>query len=199
MNLKKMNVKEVLSRINSTLISFIRCMNIIRKQQENDFECYFKRRKIASKKGGRFKRAIGRKRGNNKRMLELEEEQEYKLKKRESIKACLNETHKHCMNFFETRKSFWNTNAPTYEEWISDFHPDNVVHSPSSRKLFRRKSCYIIDHRFYLRDSDHRIIWNGYCDLYGCTDQKVDYQNNPLATGGPYSKTKRRRSCTFSL
>lgn len=46
----------------------------------------------------------------------------------------------------------------TYEEWISDLHPDNVT--PTKQKQVQEKEEEI-DHRFYVVDSDHRIIWNG--------------------------------------
>lgn len=40
----------------------------------------------------------------------------------------------------------------SYENWISDLHPDNVV--PNQLETI------IIDHRFYVEDSDHRLLWN---------------------------------------
>ena len=36
----------------------------------------------------------------------------------------------------------------SYEEWIRELHPDNVDQNG------------ILDHRFYLEDSDHRQLWN---------------------------------------
>lgn len=45
----------------------------------------------------------------------------------------------------------------TYEEWISDLHPDNVT--PTKKNVGQKE--HAIDHRFYVVDSDHRIIWNG--------------------------------------
>lgn len=47
----------------------------------------------------------------------------------------------------------------TYEEWISDLHPDNVT--PTKQKQQQQDKEDNIDHRFYVVDSDHRIIWNG--------------------------------------
>mmetsp|Transcript_9512 Transcript_9512/g.14689 ORF Transcript_9512/g.14689 Transcript_9512/m.14689 type:complete len:189 (+) Transcript_9512:88-654(+) len=45
-----------------------------------------------------------------------------------------------------------NNQSSTYEEWISELHPDNVQESGA------------IDHRFYVHDSDHRLMWNGKAD-----------------------------------
>lgn len=36
----------------------------------------------------------------------------------------------------------------TYEQWIGNLHPENV------------ESANVIDHRFYVEDSDHRKLWN---------------------------------------
>lgn len=57
----------------------------------------------------------------------------------------------------------------TYEEWISDLHPDNIT--PVKKKKggdqeeeeigVQKEDVHTIDHRFYVVDSDHRIIWNG--------------------------------------
>lgn len=37
-----------------------------------------------------------------------------------------------------------------YEDWISALHPDNMTENGN------------IDHRFYVEDSDHRLLWNEY-------------------------------------
>ena len=37
----------------------------------------------------------------------------------------------------------------TYEQWIAALHPENV-----------EEGSAMIDHRFYVEDSDHRILWN---------------------------------------
>ena len=37
----------------------------------------------------------------------------------------------------------------TYEQWIGKLHPENMNGDGRS-----------IDHRFYVEDSDHRILWN---------------------------------------
>ena len=49
-------------------------------------------------------------------------------------------------------QEFLQTNPQaTYEEWIQDLHPDNVYEEG-------------IDHRFYVHDSDHRLLWNELLD-----------------------------------
>lgn len=40
----------------------------------------------------------------------------------------------------------------TYEEWIGKLHPENVTQQD--------KTTTTIDHRFYVEDSDHRMLWN---------------------------------------
>ena len=97
------------------------------------------------------------------------EERECKLKRRESIKACLMQTHDHCIEYFEKSMD----RSKHYEEWISLLHPDNVKEVSSRNQDGRSRS--VIDHRFYIRDSDHRIIWNGYCDMYGQSERKVHH------------------------
>ncbi len=85
----------------------------------------------------------------------------------------------------------------SYEDWIQVLHPENVISSSSppccSKEESKRRrggggggrrrreptpTIYVIDHRFYVRDSDHRIIWNSYCDMYGYSDLKVDYRDS---------------------
>jgi len=59
----------------------------------------------------------------------------------------------------------------TYEEWISDLHPDNVT--PTKTNVEQKE--HTIDHRFYVVDSDHRIIWNGLMEeLKGGQDSAED-------------------------
>ena len=40
----------------------------------------------------------------------------------------------------------------TYEQWIGNLHPENVLEGSGQDS--------VIDHRFYVEDSDHRILWN---------------------------------------
>ena len=44
--------------------------------------------------------------------------------------------------------------SATYEEWVEALHPENT-HAGALLDLDRT-----IDHRFYVVDSDHRLLWN---------------------------------------
>merc|ERR1719162_260040 len=41
----------------------------------------------------------------------------------------------------------------SYEEWIADLHPESLRGERLSWPI-------AIDHRYYLEDSDHRVLWN---------------------------------------
>ena len=45
----------------------------------------------------------------------------------------------------------------TYEEWIADLHPENIHEGKLLDGLGSE-----LDHRFYVEDSDHRILWNSH-------------------------------------
>ena len=72
----------------------------------------------------------------------------------------MKEIHEHCLTYFSN-----NPDDASYEKWIRECHPDNAPDSEN------------IDHRFYVRDSDHRIIWNSYCDMHGHPEWKKEYLN----------------------
>ena len=42
-----------------------------------------------------------------------------------------------------------NPRGTAYEDWVAALHPDNAEYADGS-----------IDHRFYVEDSDHRLLWN---------------------------------------
>lgn len=87
----------------------------------------------------------------------LAEEEEMKRICKEATAACLKEIHDHCIQYLDEHKS-----NGSYEEWVEQCHPDNM------KQLG-------VDHRFYNRDSDHRIIWNSYCDMKGFPELKKKY------------------------
>jgi len=64
--------------------------------------------------------------------------------KREAEVLCMMEVRNHLMEYVNSHPS------STYEEWIGKLHPDNV----------NQKHPHLIDHRFYVEDSDHRRLWN---------------------------------------
>jgi hypothetical protein len=84
-----------------------------------------------------------------------EDEEERSRICREAADACLKEIHEHCVAYLNAHKD-----NGSYEEWIREFHPDNAT-------------METIDHRFYVEESDHRIIWNSYCDMQGHSDWKI--------------------------
>ena len=69
----------------------------------------------------------------------------------------------------------------SYENWIRECHPENTCQGDSvSIRLDEKldKEGYEIDSRFYLSDSDHRIIWNAYVKAYECPELCVDPVEN---------------------
>lgn len=58
----------------------------------------------------------------------------------------------------------------TYEQWIGKLHPDNVDGTT-------------VDHRFYVEDSDHRILWNDNIgDLREFVEVRSSKQNKEVET-----------------
>jgi hypothetical protein len=77
------------------------------------------------------------------------EEEERKEICREAMEACLKAMRDHLMEFLDDHPQ------ATYEEWICNLHPDNI-----NGKLDGLTQTPMIDHRFYVQSSDHRILWN---------------------------------------
>ena len=48
----------------------------------------------------------------------------------------------------------------TYEEWIGKLHPENVTSQDDNGNSTTTTTNPSIDHRFYVEDSDHRMLWN---------------------------------------
>lgn len=95
---------------------------------------------------------------------EIVEEQERRLMVRDSEMACLVEMSVHLQQFLSQEPT------GTYEEWIACLHPENVTLQPKkSTRLFgmgksANDNVLVLDHRFYIQDSDHRRLWNEYLD-----------------------------------
>jgi hypothetical protein len=66
---------------------------------------------------------------------------------REATEACLREVISHLHNFIQDSEDC----DVKYEDWIKDVHPENV---DGSR----------VDHRFYVKDSEHLSIWNAFME-----------------------------------
>jgi hypothetical protein len=82
----------------------------------------------------------------------LQDEKERRDVKREAEAACMETMVDHLQEFL-----ILNPTTATYEQWIEDFHPENT----SEGKLLQGMSKEI-DLRFYVQESDHRIMWNQY-------------------------------------
>lgn len=76
------------------------------------------------------------------------EREETEATAHEAAQMMLDIDRQHLDEFIQKK----NQQSSTYEEWISELHPDNVQESGA------------IDHRFYVHDSDHRLMWNGKAD-----------------------------------
>lgn len=57
--------------------------------------------------------------------------------------ACMDAIRTHLVSFLQENPE------GSYEDWVAELHPDNVSEHDAS-----------VDHRFYVEDSDHRILWN---------------------------------------
>ena len=62
---------------------------------------------------------------------------------REATEACLRAIITHLYTFIQ---DFDNCDA-LYEDWLHEVHPENC-------------DGLAVDHRFYIEESDHRLIWN---------------------------------------
>mmetsp|Transcript_31770 Transcript_31770/g.47224 ORF Transcript_31770/g.47224 Transcript_31770/m.47224 type:complete len:270 (-) Transcript_31770:132-941(-) len=68
---------------------------------------------------------------------------------RESQEACLRHMQADLVGFLEK------TPDGTYEQWIESYHPENAFEGSLLPGLSKT-----IDHRFYVKESDHRKLWN---------------------------------------
>jgi hypothetical protein len=80
---------------------------------------------------------------------ELQMEQEAIEMTREAGAACARAIESHLESFLELHPE------ATYEEWISDLHPENLHEGLLLEGLGKD-----LDHRFYVAESDHRLLWN---------------------------------------
>jgi len=82
---------------------------------------------------------------------------------RESQLQCLQEIIDH-LNLF-----VYENPESNYERWITSLHPDNVKNNNEG-------GGKIIDHRFYMKDSDHRKLWNKYMEKL-CRESTVEVRS----------------------
>ena len=81
--------------------------------------------------------------------MDLEEEQERKRIVHEAQDACRHAIREHLVSFFHEHYCYNHEGVPSYESWIRELHPDNINEKTNQ-----------IDERYYLIDSDHRMMWN---------------------------------------
>ena len=89
------------------------------------------------------------------------EEEELKRVCKEAAAACLKEIHEHCIAYIEQHHE-----DGSYEGWIRECHPENPGRMCNTMR---------VDDQFYARDSDHRIIWNSYCEMQGRQEWKINF------------------------
>ena len=92
---------------------------------------------------------------------EIFEDQGRRQMVRDSISDCMREIIDHLILFLDGHNK--NGNIPTYEQWIAALHPDNAEYLDGS-----------IDHRFYVEDSDHRMLWNKFMSGLDHKDRIVE-------------------------
>ena len=113
------------------------------------------------------------------------EDQQVREVVRESQLQCLQEIMDHLQLYLFENNS---TATSSYEGWIASLHPDNVKdnnknNSSTSNNNNNNSSNsgdgggvreIIIDHRFYMKDSHHRQLWNEYMEKLECREAIVE-------------------------
>ena len=158
----------------------------IRKKEQEQLIIIENKRKERSRFGTRLKNgihAIGnvlQKVNIAKWIDDLEEQQEiidqYKRQQNEEEEERLRiiaEAHDACMNAIITHlHSFLvDDTKASYEDWIRELHPDNIL-------INKKDGTEQLDPRYYLIDSDHRIMWN---DMIKQLEQQQQQQINSNA------------------
>ena len=89
----------------------------------------------------------------------------------ESLDECMREITHH-LNLYLFEKSGTRSERYQYEEWILVLHPENVHYIGSGRSL--------IDHRFYMKDSHHRQLWNDFMVKMECKESIVPEESRAM-------------------
>ena len=82
---------------------------------------------------------------------DIKDEKESLAMIREAEEACLKAITDHFIEFVATSPN------TTYEEWIAELHPENTHEGLLLDGMGKE-----LDHRFYVEDSDHRLLWNAH-------------------------------------
>jgi hypothetical protein len=120
------------------------------------------------------------------------EDQQVREVVRESQLQCLQEIMDHLQLYLFENNS---TETSSYEGWIASLHPDNVKDNNSNNSSTSNNNNnnnnntnsgggdggggggvreIIIDHRFYMKDSHHRQLWNEYMEKLECRESSVE-------------------------
>jgi hypothetical protein len=86
--------------------------------------------------------------------VETQQEAERKQLVAKVRQDCMDAILEHLQSFL---REHTDNSTATYEEWIADLHPDNVVVDVADDQ---NKKTPTLDARFYVQDSDHRLLWN---------------------------------------
>jgi len=97
-----------------------------------------------------------------------DEQERYEIR-RQAMEACMNAMEEHLLEFLQQHPQ------GTYEEWICQLHPDNI-----NERMIGLTQTPLIDHRFYVADSDHRRLWNEHLN----DDKKKTADNNTCLSSG---------------
>ena len=95
----------------------------------------------------------------------------------EATMACLWNIIEHLFDFLEQNncnehtndaydKSICRCSHPQYKDWIRELHPENV-------------NGKVVDHRFYVQESDHRMVWNEHMKM----NDRMDLVIQPRFSG----------------
>ncbi|CAJ1936373.1 unnamed protein product [Cylindrotheca closterium] len=79
----------------------------------------------------------------------MKEEAERRDVRKVSEEACRNEMKSHLEEFLQKMPN------ATYEQWIEDLHPENLSDPQLLKEMDKE-----VDLRFYVKESDHLILWN---------------------------------------
>ena len=94
--------------------------------------------------------------------------------KREAEESCLNAKREHLMDFIKDHPD------ARYHEWIEDVHPENA-HAGTLLEGMGKT----INHRFFVEESDHRLLWN---------DNLFTYLNPNTSAGRDFVPARARQT-----
>lgn len=100
------------------------------------------------------------------------DDQNGRIAVRESQEECMREITNHLKLFIFNLPD--SVERYEYKDWIEALHPENANYLTSGRS--------IIDHRFYMKDSHHRLLWNEYMRKLDCKDSIVKEETRDISS-----------------